>query len=134
VRRKLAGKKKTRGTYLGPRGIAEVLMDSVPGDPVVVDYGSGLAYVSYEIAQANKNSKIFLVDIECIVLEFAIFRLNRIGAHVQTPVCVYTSVSSVLSVARNADRCQRNLTNEQRDDKNNPIRKNKANLNKCLTT
>jgi SAM-dependent methyltransferase len=84
LRRKLAGRKKTKGVYLGPSGIARVLMDCVQGDPVVVDYGSGLAYISYEIAKANKASKIFLVDIKCIILEFAVFRLKRIGTDVHT--------------------------------------------------
>lgn len=87
VRRKLAGKKKKKGVYLGPKGIADFLTDTVKENPIVVDYGSGLAYVSYEIAKANKDAKIFLVDIDCLVQEFAVFRLRKLGADVQ-PISV----------------------------------------------
>jgi len=55
-------------------------MDSIQGDPVVVDYGSGPAYISYEIASANSRSTVFLVDVDSLVLEFALFRLRKTGA------------------------------------------------------
>lgn len=84
IRRKLAGSRKQKGVYLGPKGIASFLIDAVTEAPVVVDYGSGLAYISYEIAKANSDARIFLVDIDCVVLEFAAFRLKKIGADVQT--------------------------------------------------
>jgi len=45
----------------------------------VIDYGSGLAYVSFEIARLNKNSKVFLVDIDSLVSEFANFRFKKLG-------------------------------------------------------
>ncbi len=87
IRRKLAGRKKQKGIYLGPRGIANFLTDAVNETPIVVDYGSGLAYISYEIAKANTDAKIFLVDIDCLVQEFAVFRLKKIGADVR-PISV----------------------------------------------
>ena len=64
LRRKLVRKAKTSGVHLGPRGIAEVLTSLVDGPPVVVDYGSGLAYISYEIAGLRSDSAIFLLDVE----------------------------------------------------------------------
>ncbi|HPD45957.1 MAG TPA: methyltransferase domain-containing protein [Anaerohalosphaeraceae bacterium] len=82
LRRKLVRKAKTSGVHLGPRGIAEVLTSLVDGPPVVVDYGSGLAYISYEIAGLRSDSAIFLLDVESLVLEFALFRLKKTGATV----------------------------------------------------
>ncbi len=82
LRRKFARPKATKGLHLGPTGIAHVLMDSIQGDPVVVDYGSGPAYISYEIARANSRAAIFLVDVDSLVLEFALFRLRKTGAAV----------------------------------------------------
>ncbi len=87
IRRKLVGRKKQKGIYLGPKGIANFLTDAVNETPIVVDYGSGLAYISYEIAKANTDAKIFLVDIDCLVQEFAVFRLKKIGADVR-PISV----------------------------------------------
>jgi SAM-dependent methyltransferase len=82
LRRKLVRKAKTSGVHLGPRGLAEVLTSLVDGPPVVVDYGSGLAYISYEIAGLRSDSAIFLLDVESLVLEFALFRLKKTGATV----------------------------------------------------
>ncbi len=95
IRRKLAGQKKQKGIYLGPKGIAKFLTDAVDETPIVVDYGSGLAYISYEIAKANKDTKIFLVDIDCLVQEFAVFRLKKIGADVQTIAVTETNLYPV---------------------------------------
>ena len=96
LKRKLSRGKKQTGVHLGPPGVAQFLIDSIDGPPVVVDYGSGLAYVSYEIAQANREAKIFLVDIDCLVLEFAEFRLKKIGADVQTIAVTETNLHPVL--------------------------------------
>jgi SAM-dependent methyltransferase len=84
VRRKLAGKTKKEGLHLGPQGIAGFLVDAAGKTPVAVDYGSGAAYVSYEIAKAYPDARIFLVDIDCLVMEFARFRLSKLGADVHT--------------------------------------------------
>jgi len=92
LRRKLAFGKEKKGLHLGPPGIARFLVESVESPLVVVDYGSGLAYISYEIARLSPGVRVFLVDIDCLVLEFAEFRLKKIGADVQTIAVTETSL------------------------------------------
>jgi len=41
--------------------------------PVVVDYGAGLGHLSFKIGTLFNNSKIYLLDIDSIVLSFAEF-------------------------------------------------------------
>ena len=79
-----AGKaKKMNGTDV--LDIKTAVKEGILGRPgqMVVDYGSGLAYVSYEIAKANKDARIFLADIDCLVQEFAVFRIKKLGVDVQ---------------------------------------------------
>jgi SAM-dependent methyltransferase len=45
--------------------------------PVVIDYGCGLGYISYGIANLVRGSKVYLVDIETLKLEFAKFRFDK---------------------------------------------------------
>jgi len=47
--------------------------------PVVVDYGCGLGYVSMAMAQTHPESKVYLVDMDSMVLDFAEYRFNRCG-------------------------------------------------------
>ena len=64
--------------------IAKRLIDRLDKPPVVVDYGCGMGYISFEIAKLNKTSKIFLLDIDTIILEFALFRFTKHGFEAQT--------------------------------------------------
>lgn len=48
---------------------------------VVVDYGCGLADVSFAIAKMRPKAKIYLVDIDGALLDFAEFRLRRHGVN-----------------------------------------------------
>ena len=64
-------------------GLAETLIAKTNGRPVVVDYGSGLAYISFEIAKLDKNSKIYLLDIPTLSLEFAEFRFKKNGFDIE---------------------------------------------------
>ena len=70
----------------GPSGhisLAGSLVDKIEGHPVVVDYGSGLGYVSLEIARLDNKTKVYLLDVDSLVLEFAEFRLRKNGVNVE---------------------------------------------------
>lgn len=57
--------------------IAKFLIDQISGAPFVVDYGCGLGYCSFEIGKLRKDSKIYLVDIDHLILKFAEFRFKK---------------------------------------------------------
>lgn len=60
--------------------IAQHLLQQLNSEaPVIVDYGCGLGHISFEIGKLKKNSKIFLVDIDCLTLDFAEFRFRKHG-------------------------------------------------------
>lgn len=84
--RKLSGQSAGRSTTApsGHRGIAQCLLAHMDRMPVVVDYGSGLGYVSFEIGKLRKDAKIFLVDIDCLIQEFAAFRFRKHGLDAET--------------------------------------------------
>lgn len=50
---------------------------------VIVDYGSGLADVSLAIAKLCPKAKIYLVDIDGALLDFAEFRLRRYSVNLE---------------------------------------------------
>ena len=67
----------------GARYILEVLgVDS--RRPAVVDYGCGLGYVSMAMAQIRPETKVYLVDMDSMVLDFAEYRFNRRGINFET--------------------------------------------------
>ena len=84
--RKIAGKfrKPAPKDHAESMSLAQTLINHITGDPVVVDYGCGLGYISLEIGQCEKKAKIYLVDIECLVLEFAEYRLGKNGIDAAT--------------------------------------------------
>jgi len=84
--RKIIGKfrKPAPKDHAESMSLAQTLLSHIKGIPVVVDYGSGLGYVSLEIGQHEKRAKIHLVDIECLVLEFAEYRLKKNGINVES--------------------------------------------------
>jgi 2-polyprenyl-3-methyl-5-hydroxy-6-metoxy-1,4-benzoquinol methylase len=62
------------------RPIAQQLVETLKDEtPIVVDYGCGLGYISFFIAQLNRKAKIYLVDIDCLTLKFAEFRFKKHG-------------------------------------------------------
>ncbi|MCK5096133.1 MAG: class I SAM-dependent methyltransferase [Candidatus Pacebacteria bacterium] len=61
--------------------IIKILGDATP---VVVDYGCGFGYLSFEIGMLRKDSKIYLVDIDSLNLEFAAFRFKKHNIDVET--------------------------------------------------
>lgn len=63
--------------------IARYLTGQLNAAPVVVDYGCGLGYISFEIGLLDKDSKIFLLDIEGLTLEFARYRFQKHGIDAQ---------------------------------------------------
>lgn len=56
---------------------AETLVGLIKGKPVVVDYGCGLGYISFEIGMFYPESAIYLVDIDCLILDFALYRFKK---------------------------------------------------------
>jgi len=80
LRKKLLNKQNGQSEYAT---IANYLVEQVPGTPVVVDYGCGLGYLSFEIGKLNRDSKIYLVDIDCLTLAFAEFRFKKYGMNVE---------------------------------------------------
>lgn len=45
--------------------------------PIIIDYGCGLGYISFEIGRLRHYSEIFLVDVDNLVLKFANFRFVK---------------------------------------------------------
>lgn len=48
-------------------------------EPVLLEYGCGQAYFSFEIAKLKPESKIYLLDIDRLSLEFAEYRFKKQG-------------------------------------------------------
>jgi len=65
----------------GARFLLEVLGDR---QPVVVDYGCGLGYVSMAMAQIRPETKVYLVDMDSMVLDFAAYRFVLRGLDCET--------------------------------------------------
>lgn len=84
-KRKVAGRFKPQKAEIAysPQNLARSLIGKIESPPVVVDYGCGLGYISMEIAKLNEKAKIFLLDIEGLVLEFAGFRFKKHGINVE---------------------------------------------------
>ena len=70
-----------------------VLAMASNGPLVVVDYGAGLGHLSMLLAQLRPGSYVYLVDIDCMVLDFAEFRFRKAGLDFETirviQECVY---------------------------------------------
>lgn len=52
-------------------------------DPIILDYGCGLGHISYEICKMNSNTKVFLLDIDCLSLDFAEYRFKQKNFNVE---------------------------------------------------
>jgi len=79
AKRKLSGKFKpsiSSGSSFYAK-LATELVGRINAAPVVVDYGCGLAYTSFEIAKMEKGAHVILVDLDCIHLEFTEFRFKK---------------------------------------------------------
>ncbi len=62
------------------KNTAEHLIRCIDKNPIIcVDYGCGLGYVSYEIGRMRRDCKIYLVDIDNLILEFAKFRFDKLN-------------------------------------------------------
>ncbi len=57
--------------------IATYLNSFIDDVPIIVDYGSGLGYISYEICKLHPNAKVHLVDIDNKVLSFTEYRFKK---------------------------------------------------------
>ncbi len=75
-KRKILGEDTTTITN-GFSSIAKLLVEKINKAPIVVDYGAGLGYISFEIGMLNESSCIHLIDIDCLILEFAEFRFKK---------------------------------------------------------
>jgi len=91
AKRKLSNKAKEMGSKNVTKNsiLAQSLFEKIDKTPVVVDYGCGLGFVSFEIAQMDKNTKVYLCDIECLHLEFTEYRFKKHG--IDTEVIKVTS-------------------------------------------
>jgi len=61
---------------------ARFLVEQAGGRPVVVDYGCGLAYMSFQIAEMYPGAAVHLVDIDTLNLRFAEYRFRKRGVEV----------------------------------------------------
>jgi len=62
---------------------ARFLVENAGGAPFVVDYGCGLAYLSFQIAELHPSAKVCLVDIDTLNLRFAEYRFKKRNLDVQ---------------------------------------------------
>ena len=76
-------KKEPTSGSLFQASIAKTLLEKVNHAPVVVDYGAGLGYVSFEIATLKNDAKVYLLDIPSLVSEFAEFRFKKHNINVE---------------------------------------------------
>jgi len=63
--------------------IAENIIKSINKKPIVVDYGCGMAYTSFEIGKLEKKAKIYLIDIDFLMLNFVEYRFNKYGINAE---------------------------------------------------
>lgn len=63
---------------------AEFILNKI-SDPVIVDYGCGIAQISFEIAKMSK-AKVYLLDLDTIILDFDKFRFKKYGFDFETIV------------------------------------------------
>ncbi|MBN1124759.1 MAG: methyltransferase domain-containing protein [Sedimentisphaerales bacterium] len=96
LKRKFTSSAELKGLHLGPRGIAAFLLDQVKEEPVVLDYGCGLGYISYQMVKLNKQIRAILLDVDCLMLDFTVYRFQKIGANMEviriTSDCIYPVV------------------------------------------
>jgi 2-polyprenyl-3-methyl-5-hydroxy-6-metoxy-1,4-benzoquinol methylase len=84
VKRKIFSKHEKSELNEDYSSIAKFLVGKINGPPVVIDYGCGLGYISFEIGKLQRDSKVYLVDIDTLILEFAKFRFEKHGINVET--------------------------------------------------
>lgn len=85
LKRKISNKSKNveaTGTG-GYSNISKVLVEKIDKAPIVVDYGCGLGDISFAIGKLEKKSKVYLIDIDCLTLEFTEFRFNKHQVNVE---------------------------------------------------
>lgn len=64
--------------------LLETLYEQKDTIPIVVDYGAGLGHLSYKIGNLFNGSKIYLVDIDSIILRFAEFYFKEKNLDIST--------------------------------------------------
>ncbi len=62
---------------------AKEILNQMKERPIVVDYGCGIAPISFEIAKMT-NSKTYLLDLDSIILDFTKFRFRKNGFDYET--------------------------------------------------
>ena len=64
-----------------------------PGPLVILDYGAGLGHLSSIIARIRPGTRVYLLDVDSLVLDFAEFRFRKAGLNFEsvrvTRECVY---------------------------------------------
>jgi SAM-dependent methyltransferase len=80
-------------SFLSNEKLVPDLIKRIEGQPIVVDYGCGIGYLSFQIAKLIPATKIFLVDVDCMTLEFAVYRFRKHNLDIEvipvTPMCPY---------------------------------------------
>lgn len=61
-----------------------ILARAAKGSLAIVDYGCGLGYLSEAIARARPGTRIYLVDVAGLVLDFAAFRFQKLELDFET--------------------------------------------------
>lgn len=83
LRRKILNKHESFRPNEDYASIARVLVEKISEPPMVVDYGCGLGHISFEIGKLESSSKVYLVDVDCLTLEFAEFRFQKHGINAE---------------------------------------------------
>jgi len=55
----------------------DTILKHTSAPSVLVDYGCGMAHLSFEIAKRNPSVHVILVDIDSLILEFTAFRFRK---------------------------------------------------------
>ena len=63
--------------------LVELVLDRYES-PTILDYGCGLGYLSFAMAQKSPSSKVILVDLDTIKLDFTEFRFKKHGINFET--------------------------------------------------
>ena len=64
-------------TAITKKDTIDLLLENTSQNPVIVDYGCGTAPFSSKIAQKIPSAKIYLIDIDTVVLDFTVFRFRK---------------------------------------------------------
>lgn len=59
------------------KATADLILENISGAPIIVDYGCGMAQLSFDICQKNPSAKVYLVDVDMTISDFTVFRFEK---------------------------------------------------------